>query len=92
VLDAGPGPSLAEDARFKALVDRVGAENIGLSFIDVQAIRALAEPFAKGLVSADQWATYEKEFLPYVKPLDALISGARVDGGINRLPMSFTVK
>ena len=92
VLDAGPGPSLAEDARYKALVDRVGAENIGLSFIDIQAIRGLAEPFAKGLVSADQWATYEKEYLPYVKPLDALISGARVDGGINRLPMSFTVK
>ena len=92
VLDAGPGPSLADDARFKGLVGRVGAENLGLTFVDIQAIRGLVEPVAKGLVSAEAWATYEKEIVPYVSHLDALVSSARIDGGTNRLPMAFTVK
>ena len=35
VLDAGPGPSLADDARFQDLVKRVGAENLSMSFVDV---------------------------------------------------------
>jgi hypothetical protein len=92
VLDAGPGPSLAEDARFKGLLGRVGAENLGLTFVDVQGIRGLLEPLVKAEIPADEWAKYEKEFLPYIQPLDAFISSARVDGGLNRLPMAFTVK
>jgi Protein of unknown function (DUF3352) len=92
VLDAGPGKSLADDARFKSLVGRVGAENLGLTFVDVQAIRTLAEPLVKPLVSAEEWATYQREIVPYVSHLDALISSSKLDGGINRLPMSFTVK
>jgi hypothetical protein len=92
VLDAGPGKSLADDARFKALVGRVGAENLGLTFVDVQAIRTLVEPVVKPLVSDQQWATYQKEIVPYISHFDALVSGSRVDGGLNRLPMSFTVK
>jgi hypothetical protein len=30
--------------------------------------------------------------VPYVSHLDALVSSSKLDGGINRLPMSFTVK
>jgi hypothetical protein len=92
VLDAGPGPSLADDARFKSLLARVGAENIGVSFVDIQAIRGLVEPLVKNVVPAAEWDTYQKEVVPYLSHLDALVSGARVDGGLNRLPMSFTVK
>jgi hypothetical protein len=92
VLDAGPGKSLADDARFKALVGRVGAENLGLTFVDIQAIRTLVEPLVKPLVSDQEWATYQKEIVPYISHFDALVSGSRVDGGLNRLPMSFTVK
>ena len=92
VLDAGPGKSLADDARFKSLVGRVGAENLGLTFVDVQAIRNLVEPLVKPLVSDEEWATYQREIVPYVSHLDALISSSKLDGGINRLPMSFTVK
>ena len=47
VLDAGPGPSLADDSRFSDLVKRVGEENIGLSFVDIRAIRELVEPLVK---------------------------------------------
>ena len=39
-----PGTSLADDARFKALAGRVGAENLGSAFVDIAAIRALVEP------------------------------------------------
>jgi Protein of unknown function (DUF3352) len=92
VLDAGPGKSLADDARFKNLIGRVGTENLGLTFVDVQAIRNLVEPLAKPLVSDEEWATYQREIVPYVSHLDALVSSSKLDGGINRLPMSFTVK
>jgi len=92
VLDAGPGKSLADDARFKSLVGRVGTENLGLTFVDVQAIRNLVEPLVKPLVSGDEWATYEREIVPYVSHLDAVVSSSEIDGEINRLPMSFTVK
>jgi hypothetical protein len=92
VLDAGPGKSLADDARFKSLVERVGTENLGLTFVDVRAIRNLVEPLVKPLVSDEEWATYQREIVPYVSHLDALVSSSKIDGGINRLPMSFTVK
>jgi hypothetical protein len=92
VLDAGPGKSLADDARFKNLIGRVGTENLGLTFVDVQAIRNLVEPLVKPLVSDEEWATYQREIVPYVSHLDALVSSSKLDGGINRLPMSFTVK
>jgi hypothetical protein len=92
VLDAGPGPSLADDSRVTGLVKRVGEENIGLSFIDVRAIRELVEPLVKAEVPADKWAFYEREVRPYVLPFDALVSGARVDGDLDRLTQFVTVK
>jgi hypothetical protein len=91
VLDAGPGPSLADDERFKGLLAKVGGENLGLTFVDVQGIIAMVEPFAKDLAPTE-WAGYEKEIKPYVDHVDALISSSRIDGGLNRLPMAFTVK
>jgi hypothetical protein len=92
VLDAGPGPSLADDSRFSQLVKRVGEENIGLTFVDVNAIRELIEPIVEPLVPQDKWAIYEKEVLPYLLPLDALVSSARIDGDLDRLNQAFTVK
>jgi hypothetical protein len=92
VLDAGPGPSLADDARYKELLGRIGEENIGSSFMDVAAIRQLIEPYFKERLPADDWTYYEREILPYLTPLDALVTGARIDGGLNRLPVAFTVK
>src|SRR6266404_2850122 len=86
VLDAGPGKSLADDARFKSLIGRVGTENLGVTFVDVQAIRNLVEPVVKPLVSDEEWATYQREIVPYVSHLDALVSSSKLDGGINRLP------
>jgi hypothetical protein len=84
VLDAGPGNSLADDARFKALLNRVGAENISESFVDVTAIRSLIEPIAKSMVPADGWTYYESDIKPYLAPFDALIEASRKDGQLDR--------
>lgn len=92
VLDAGPGPSLADDARFKGLLGRVGDENVGLTFVDVDAIRRLVEPLVRESAPADAWASYEREVVPYVSHLDAVISSIRIDGDIDRLISAFTVK
>jgi uncharacterized protein DUF3352 len=92
VLDAGPGPSLADDARYKDLLGRAGEENLGVTFIDVTGIRALIEPLVQGEVSADEWAFYRREIVPYLENLDAVIGGARQDGGLDRGRQVITVK
>ncbi len=84
VLDAGPGSSLADDARFKALLDRVGATNIGVTFVDVSAIRGLLEPLLQAQMPAADWTHYTTDIQPYLKPLDAMISGVRKDGDLVR--------
>ncbi|MEO5939981.1 MAG: DUF3352 domain-containing protein [Candidatus Limnocylindrales bacterium] len=84
VLDAGSGASLGDDARFKGLLGRVGAENMGVSFLDIAAIRSLLEPLAQGQVPADEWTRYTTDIQPYLKPLDALISVVRKDAGLDR--------
>jgi Protein of unknown function (DUF3352) len=92
VLDAGPGSSLADSARFKDLLKRVGEDNIGFAFIDISAIRELVEPLAHQAMSPDEWAIYEREVLPYVEHLDAVISSAVVDGGVDHLVQAVTRK
>ena len=91
VLDAGPGHSLADDARFKSLLGRVGADNMGVGFLDIAAIRGLLEPIAEAQATPDQWASYAKEIQPYLKPLDALIGAIRKDGNLDRGTGAFTV-
>jgi hypothetical protein len=90
VLDAGPGNSLADDARFKGLLDRVGADNMGVAFLDVSAIRALVEPLMQANLPADQWTKYTTDIQPYLKPIDAMISANRKDGSLDRSTGAFT--
>jgi hypothetical protein len=60
--------------------------------VDVKAIRELVEPLVKPMTLPDQWAFYEREVLPYLLPLDAFVSSARIDGDVDRLDQSFTVR
>jgi len=92
VLDAGPGHSLADDARFKSLVGRVGAENTGLAFVDIAAIRRLFEPLAQGEATPEKWANYEKEIEPYLEHFDAAIGANRRDGSLERGSGQLTVR
>ena len=84
VLDAGPGHSLADDARFKGLLDRVGPENIALTFIDIKAIRTLLEPIIQAAAPADVWIQYTGHLQPFLQPIDALIATGRKDGSNDR--------
>jgi hypothetical protein len=83
VLDAGPGTSLADDARFKALLGRVGAENISSSYLDVAGIRALVEPIAQEASDSAEWIRYTTEIKPYLDHVDSLIQAARRDQGLD---------
>jgi hypothetical protein len=81
VLDAREGPSLADDARFTALLERVGAQHGQLSWMDVAAMRTLIE----GIIPASERAEYDAEIRPYLTPFDAIISvsvpGDTLDSG-----------
>ena len=92
VLDAGPGTSLADDARFKGLLARVGAENITAAFVDITAIRELVEAIAKPQVPAADWTRYETDIRPYLEPFDATIQATRKDGGVDRSSSVTTVR
>ena len=92
VLDAGPGASLGDDARFKGLLNRVGAENISLAFVDVAAIRGLIEPLLSLGLPAEQMQAYTTEIKPYLEHLDALIGANRKDGPIDRGSSIITVR
>jgi hypothetical protein len=92
VLDAGPSSSLAADNRFKGLIGRVGAENIGSGFVDVRAIRELLETLVKPQVPAADWTRYETDIKPYLEPLDAIVQATHKDGTTDRSSSVVTVR
>ena len=91
VLDTKPGASLADNDRFKSGLARVGAENIGSTYIDFNAIRALVEPLAQKMAPSDMWSTYQTEVKPYLAPIDTLIQALRRDGTLDRGTGAITV-
>jgi hypothetical protein len=91
VLDAGAGASLADDARFKGLVGRVDAEHNAVTFLDLVAIRGLAEG-AMSSATAQERAEYEESVKPFLTPFDALISTGAVGGEVDRTHMLITVR
>ena len=91
VLDAGAGASLADDARFKGLLARVDAENTGVTFVDIAAIRGLAEG-AMSSATDKQRTEYEESIKPFLTPFDALISTGAVGGELVETHTLITVK
>jgi hypothetical protein len=91
VLDAGPGASLADDARYKGLIDRVGAENAGAFFVDMRATREIFEQLATQMGSTDL-ATYEREIKPYLLPFDAFVMAPAIGGDLDRTKGIIVVK
>lgn len=83
VLSAGPGTSLADDARFKALLGRVGADNISSGYIDIAGIRTLLEPLMERMAPPAEWTSYVTEIKPYLDHLDAAIGAVRKDQGLD---------
>ena len=91
VLDAGPGPSLADDARVSSLVKRVGEENLGFSFLDLRRARELFEGLAKSTTTPEKWTEYTKEYQPFLLPFDAVAASIREDGDLDRVQSVVTV-
>jgi hypothetical protein len=92
VLDADGPTSLAGTPRYQDLLKRVGDENLGVTFVDVAAIRELYEPLIQAELPAEEWAFYEREVKPYLLPFDAVMSSAVKDGGVDHLVQSLVVK
>ena len=69
VLDVKPGVALADQARYRAVFDRIGSSNAGSTFIDLATIRKLAEPALANLPGA---GSYNSDVKPYLAPFDIL--------------------
>ena len=73
VLDAGPGPSLADDARVPGARRSASAPRTSASRSSTSPrIRELSSRSPKAQMPADKWAEYTKEIQPYLEPFDAV--------------------
>ncbi|HXG40244.1 MAG TPA: hypothetical protein VNJ28_04810, partial [Candidatus Limnocylindrales bacterium] len=88
ILDAPGTGTLAGTDRYRALVDRVGAENAGSVFVDLGTARELLE----GRLPDDERADYEADVRPYLEPFDALVSTLVVGSDVDRARMILTVE
>lgn len=88
VLDARDGPSLAEDPRFSALLERAGADHSNLGWFDLAATRALIEP----AIPADERSAYETDIKPYLAAFDAVISSNVPGEDLDRGTIIISVK
>lgn len=90
ILDTTDATSLASNDRYKALIDRAG-KGTNSAFVDITAIRVLAEGFAK---NADPSAlkAYEANVKPFLVPFDALVASGSVGGDLTRSTIIVTVK
>jgi hypothetical protein len=91
VLDAGAGASLADEARYKDLVARVGTEHTSVAFVDITAIRGILEGFLAE-APADQRAEYEESIKPFLTPFDALVAASTVADDVDTQHTVITVK
>jgi hypothetical protein len=87
VLDARGGDSLADQERYAAVVGGAAAENTGVYWLDIAAVRGMVEP----LLSDEDATDYERDVKPYLEPLDAW-GGATVAGAdLDRTTLYLTV-
>ena len=89
VLDVKPGAALADQARYRAVMDRIGARNAGSLFVDLAGIRKLVEPALANLPGA---ASYASDVKPYLAPFDILafagVTGDSSDTGTSILTVT----
>jgi hypothetical protein len=90
VLDTTSGSSLASNDRYKALVSRVGS-GTGTAFVDIAAIRAMAEG-ALATLDPSAAAHYKEDVAPYLAPFDALMSSGSVGNDLSSGKLIITVK
>jgi hypothetical protein len=91
VLDAGPGPSLADDGRYQSSVGRVGAEHTGVSYVDIAGVRTLIEAHLDE-ASAEERAEYVESIQPFLTPFDTFAAATVIGGDLNESHAIVTVK
>ncbi len=90
IVDVKAGASLADQARYKDALGRVGSKNATSVFVDLAAIRTLVQP----LVAKDVGAKYETDVKPYIEPFDILAGASRTSDGkmVSRYILTVTTK
>jgi hypothetical protein len=78
-LDRTAADSLASSARIQAAISEVGSDNAGIFYVDIGAVRALAED----TMPATDHARYETEVKPFLQPISNFIVVSRTENGIN---------
>ncbi len=91
ILDTDEASSLGSTARYGALLERVGgAENLGVVFADITAMRELAEGMLDGNAAALEH--YESDAKPFITPFDAFIQASVMSGDHGDTNAIITVK
>jgi hypothetical protein len=78
-LDRSADSSLASRAEFIASLQAGGTSNAGVMFLDIAALRGLAE---QHLVPERDRTEYEQEYKPFIEPLSHLAVVSTTDGEI----------
>ena len=87
IVDVKSGSSLADQARYRDAMARVGTSNASSVFVDLAAIRTLAEPLAKQMPDAK----YSTELKPYLAPFDVLAAASTTKGDNRTVKYVLTV-
>ena len=84
VLGLDAGDSLGSVARFTdAVADLGGASSTALTWLDIAAAReAIEAALGPAIESFDPTGEYEAEVLPWLEPLDRLVSVTRLEGEV----------
>jgi hypothetical protein len=88
VLDTDAGSSLASTPGFDAAIGRVGKDVTGLTYLDIAAVRTIAE----GSMSADKLANYTTNVKPFLEPFVAFAATSKVGGDLDTLTTVITIK
>lgn len=78
-LDRAAADSLATTPRLQQALSAAGAENAGIVYVDIGAIRQAFESTIPG----DGQVTYDNEIKPFLAPITHFIVVSRNEGGIN---------
>jgi hypothetical protein len=80
VLTLDGADSLASVERYTAAIDAMGgSSNAGVMWADLRGVR---EAIEVAIGPAMLGASYETDILPWLAPLDQLVSVSRIEGGV----------
>lgn len=78
-LDRNTADSLASRPEYSGAVQAAGTSNTGVLFVDIAALRAVAE---EHLVPESDRAEYEQDYKPFIEPLSHISAVGSNEGGI----------